>query len=110
MTFKFVARILWETFQWVAMLGGVLGLITGIALIFNSALVMRISARMNVWISTRQAMRSFDEPIEIERAVYRSHRMVGALLLLGALFTLYVIGLRFKGPELGFVMTKLVRG
>src|SRR5205814_4050490 len=99
MTLKFVGRILWEAFQWVALLGGVLGLITGIALIFNSALVLRIGERMNVWISTRQAVRPFEEPIEIEAAVYRSHRLIGALLLVGTLFTVYVVGLRFKGPE-----------
>src|SRR3989442_5281868 len=109
MTFKLFGKIIWETFQWVALFGGLLGLVTGIALFFNSALVLRISERMNVWISTRQAMRPLEAPIEIERAVYRSHRIIGALLLIGALFTLYVLVLRFRGPEIVAALAKLFR-
>ncbi len=96
---KLFARIIWETFVWVGLLGGVLGLVTGLGLIFNSAGVFRFAERMNVWISTRQAMRPFEEPIDIERAVYRSHRVIGSLLIVGALFTLYVLAFRLKGPE-----------
>ena len=103
---KLFARIIWETFVWVGLLGGVLGLITGLGLIFNSAGVFRFAERMNVWISTRQAMRPFEQPIEIERAVYRSHRVIGSLLIVGALFTLYVLMLRLKGPEFVSVLSQ----
>lgn len=109
MTLRFFSRIIWETFQWVGLLGGVLGLLSGLALLFNSALIFRVSERMNQWISTRQALRPLEAPIEIERAVYRSHRVIGALLLAGAAFTLYVMLFRFKGPELAFVLGKYFR-
>lgn len=107
--FKLFAKIIWETFQWVGLIGGVLGLVVGLLLIFNSSLFFRIGERMNVWISTRKAMRTLDEPITIERAVYRAHRLVGALLLAGALFTLYVVLFRFKGPELVWAMAQFFR-
>ena len=97
---KLLYNIIWEAFQWVALFGGGLGLVTGVALVANSALVFRVSERMNRWISTRQAMRPLEEPILLERAIYRSHRVIGTLLLAGALFTLYVLLLRLKGPEL----------
>jgi hypothetical protein len=109
MLLKLFQKIIWQTFLWVALLGAVLGLLTGLALIFRSPIVFRIGERMNMWISTRQAMRKFEAPIDIERAVYRWHRIVGALLLAGALFTLYVAVVRFQGPELSLVMSKFFR-
>ncbi len=108
MTLKLLARIIWETFLWVALFGGIAGLLTGVALIFNSALVLRLSERMNVWVSTRQAMQLLEEPIEIERTVYRWHRLVGVLLLAGALFTLYVLLWRFKDPQVVDTLAKLL--
>jgi hypothetical protein len=109
MLLKLFQKIIWQTFLWVALLGGVTGLLMGIALLFRSSLVFRISERMNVWISSRQAMRPLERPIDIERAVYRWHRIIGVALLVGALFTLYVAALRFQGPELGVVFAKFVR-
>jgi len=109
MLLKLLQKIIWQTFLWVALLGGVMGLLMGIALLFRSSLVFRISERMNVWISSRQAMRPLERPIDIERAVYRWHRIIGVALLAGALFTLYVAALRFQGPELGVVFGKFVR-
>ena len=109
MLLKLLQKIIWQTFLWVALLGGVTGLLMGIALLFRSSLVFRISERMNVWISSRQAMRPLERPIDIERAVYRWHRIIGVALLAGALFTLYVAALRFQGPELGVVFGKFVR-
>jgi hypothetical protein len=106
---KLVAKIVWETFQWVGLIGGVLGLLAGLLLIFNSPLFFRIGERMNVWISTRKATDTLDAPITIERAVYRAHRLVGALILAGALFTLYVVLFRFKGPELVWAMAQFFR-
>jgi hypothetical protein len=109
MLLKLLQKIIWQTFLWVALLGGVTGLLMGIALLFRSSLVFRISERMNVWISSRQAMRPLERPIDIERVVYRWHRIIGVALLVGALFTLYVAALRFQGPELGVVFGKFVR-
>ena len=78
-------------------------------LILNSALVFRVSQPLNRWVSTRQALRELEAPIEVERAVYRSHRVIGALLLVGAVFTLYVMLVRVKGPELAFILAKFFR-
>lgn len=109
MTLRLFERIIWETFQWVGLIGGVFGLVAGIALIFKSSLVFRVSEPLNRWISTRQALRPLEASIEIERTVYRSHRVIGALLLAGAAFTLYVMLVRVKGPELAFVLAKFFR-
>jgi hypothetical protein len=109
MSVQLFSRIVWNTFLWVAMLGGLLGLITGILLILNNPLLFRIGERMNVWISTRQAMRGLDVPINVEASVYRYHRIAGVLIFLGAVYTLYVLVLRFKGPELVSILARLLR-
>lgn len=109
MSLKLFSSIVWEVFQWVALLGGVLGLVIGILLVLNSGAVFRLGARLNVWISTRQAMRQFEEPISVERAIYRYHRIFGVLILIGALYTLYVLVLRFQGPELVSILARLLQ-
>lgn len=108
MTTKLIGRVLWETFLWVALFGGVVGLLTGLALIFNSRMLYRFGEYMNRWISTRQAMRPFEEPIPVERAVYRYHRIAGALIVCGAAYALYVFTLRYPGPELMVTVTRLL--
>ena len=109
MTIKLFSTIIWEAFQWIAILGGILGVLVGLLLIFNSALLFRVAGRLNVWISTRQAMRPLEEPITIERAIYRYHRIFGVLILAGALYTLYVLVLRFQGPEVVSILARLLR-
>jgi hypothetical protein len=109
MTMKLAARILWETFQWLALFGGVTGVLLGLVLIFNNGMVVRVGQRMNTWVSTRGALDKLDTPIPVERTVYRYHRIFGAMLLAGALYALYVLVLRFKGPELVAIIARLLR-
>ena len=39
---------------------------------------------LNRWYSTRQAMRALEQPIDVKRAVYRWHRVLGVLVFAGA--------------------------
>ncbi|MGQ0651577.1 MAG: hypothetical protein ACT4P4_04785 [Betaproteobacteria bacterium] len=103
---KIFLNIVWQTFLWVALFGGLLGLAMGLLLLLRPQTAFRISEVMNRWISTRQAMRPLDNPISVERAIYRSHRLIGLLLLAGALFTLYVLLVRLQGPELVWIMRR----
>lgn len=103
---KIFLNIIWQTFLWVAMFGGLLGLSMGLLLLARPRAAFRISEVMNRWISTRQAMRPLDNSISVERAIYRSHRLVGLLLLAGALFTLYVLLIRLQGQELVWIMQR----
>ena len=86
----------------VLLLGSALGLVIGIMLLVNSALVMRWNEVLNTWVATGKAMQALDRPVEVKRAVYRWHRLVGVLLLAGAFFTLDALAF-------GFTTTALVR-
>jgi hypothetical protein len=86
----------------VLLIGGVLGLVIGVMLLVNSAKVMRWNQTLNLWISTGSAARVLDRPVEVKRAVYRWHRLVGILVLAGAFFTLDAL-------VFGFTTQALVR-
>jgi len=86
----------------ILLLGAALGLVIGIMLVVNSALVMRWNEVLNTWIATGKALQTLDRPVEVKRVVYRWHRLVGVLLLAGAFFTLDALAF-------GFTTTALVR-
>ena len=87
----------------VLLAGAVLGLVIGVLLLIDSARVLRWNATLNTWYSTRQAMRALDRPVEVKRAVYRWHRVVGLLVLAGAVITLDAL-------MFGFTTKAVVRG
>lgn len=88
---------------YVILLGGAaLGLLIGILLVVDSARVVRWNDRLNAWYSPPKAFRTLDGSVEIKRVVYRWHRVMGILLLAGAVFTLDAL-------VFGFTSTALVR-
>lgn len=76
--------------------GGVLGLVVGVTLLFDAERALRWNYALNRWYSTRQALRPLEEPIDVKRAVYRWHRLAGALMFAGALFTLDVLAFSYQ--------------
>jgi hypothetical protein len=80
--------------------GAALGLVVGILLLVDSARVMRWNSALSTWYSTRKAMRALEEPVDVKRAVYRWHRVVGVLLFAGALFTLDILVFGFRSSAL----------
>ena len=82
---------------YVLVLGGaVLGLVIGIVLLVNSERVLRWNSALNRWYDTRDAFRKIDQPIDVKRLVYRWHRLAGALVFAGALYTLDVLVFRYN--------------
>jgi hypothetical protein len=82
--------------------GAILGIVIGTLLVFDSARVMRWNDALNRWFSSGSTAELLDRSVEIKRAVYRSHRLVGLLLFGGAFFTL-------DSLAFGFTTTALVR-
>jgi hypothetical protein len=92
----FIVSILWPALYILILLGAALGLVIGVMLLVDSARVMQWNARLNRWISTEGAARVLDQSRDVKRLVYRQHRVVGLLVIAGALFALDVLafGLR----------------
>jgi hypothetical protein len=86
---------------YVLLLGGAaLGVLIGALLLFDSERVMRWNYRLNRWYSTRQAMRALERPIDVKRAFYRWHRVLGVLVFAASLFTLDVLVFGFQTSAL----------
>ena len=92
----FLAGIVGHTLLVLVIAGAVLGLVVGLMLVIDSARVLRWNARLSRWISTREATQPLDAPRDIKRFVYRSHRVVGLLVVAGALYTLDILTFGFQ--------------
>lgn len=90
---KFVADIVQQTIFIFLLIGAAFALLAGLLLIFNSEMAFRISDRLNRWVSTRAAIRLLEKDRSISRPLYRMHRLVGALICAGALYSLIVLGM-----------------
>jgi hypothetical protein len=86
-----LVNILWPALYVFILLGAALGLVIGVMLLVDSARVMQWNERLNRWISTEGAARVLDQSRDVKRFVYRQHRVVGLLVIAGALFALDVL-------------------
>lgn len=68
--------------------GLVLALVVGILLLANPRLLFSLNARLSRWVDTRATFQALDKPHQLERFFYRHHRVLGALVVLGAAFVL----------------------
>lgn len=91
----FLAGIVGQTLFIVVLAGAALGLVIGLVLLVDSARVLRWNAALSRWISTREAAQRFDRPRDIKRFVYRAHRVIGVLVVAGALYSLDVLTFGF---------------
>lgn len=89
---KFLSQIVNEAVAIFLVLGAALGLVAGLALVFDSARAFRIGERLDRWVSTRAAIRPLEEHRSIAKPLYRMHRLVGMLICAGALYALAVLG------------------
>ena len=90
---QFVSVIVQQTTLITLAIGAVFALAAGLLLVFGSETAFRISERMNRWVSSRAAIRPLEEHHSISRPLYRMHRLVGALICAGALYSLIVLGM-----------------
>ena len=93
---EFLAGIVGQTMLVVLLAGAALGLLIGLMLLVDSARVLRWNTRLSRWISTREVTQPLDAPRDIKRFVYRSHRVVGVLVVAGALYTLDILTFGFQ--------------
>lgn len=90
---SFLSQIVQQVIFIFLLAGAVFALASGLLLAFASETAFRISERMNRWVSTRAAIRPLEQHRNISRPLYRLHRLVGALICAGALYSLIVLGM-----------------
>ncbi|MFY9316570.1 MAG: hypothetical protein WAO95_13545 [Burkholderiales bacterium] len=90
---KFLSQIVNQSIFIFLVIGAAFALIAGLMLLFDSQRAFRIAERLDRWVSTREAIRPLEEHRVISRPLYRMHRLVGALICAGALYSLIVLGM-----------------
>jgi hypothetical protein len=91
----FFAGIVGQTLFIAVLLGAAVGLVIGFVLLVDSARALRWNGALSRWISTREAVQRFDRSRDIKRLVYRAHRVLGVLVVAGALYCLDVLTFGF---------------
>lgn len=104
---QFLEAIVLQTAYIVFLAGAALAVLLGILLLLDSPRVLRWNAVLSRWVSTRDAMRPLDEPRDIKRFVYRHHRILGVLVVAGALYSLDVLTFGFQTGALSRVFRGL---
>ena len=86
-----LVSVLGQALYILLLLGVALGLLVGILLLIDSQRVLRWNAYLNRWISTGESLRVLDQPHDLNRIVYRGHRILGLVVLAAALYALDVL-------------------
>lgn len=85
--FGFIERVVIPSLVLFVLLGGLAGVLLGAALIWRSAAALRFVARMNRWVSSREALQALEAPRSIAAAPSAAvRRVLGAFLLFGGAF------------------------
>ena len=70
-------------------LGGLCGVVLGIAMLARPEKVVALNSFFSRWLGSQKLREQLDRPRWIERYFYRHHRVSGTVLMLGAAFVLY---------------------
>jgi hypothetical protein len=107
MNFLFSDAVLMRSLLLFLMLGSVVGLCAGTALLLNPDWLMRMSKHANRWVSTRQMGRPLDKPINMEHWFYRYSYLSGGALLAGAIYIIYMFTAPLARTNLMLSLSKM---
>ena len=102
--FTFIERIIIPALLVFVLIGAVGGLLLGGALVFRSATALRFIARMNLWVSTRRALRLFEIPRSLEAPPGMAHKSwLGVFLVIGGALAFYFLLARLDLTRTSYV-------
>ena len=89
---SFVERLVVPTVMLCLLAGGLAGIVFGFALALRSGPTLAFIARMNRWVSTREALQPLESPRRLEPAPDSPYRrLLGALFMIGGALTIYFL-------------------
>lgn len=93
--------ILWQALAIFLLIGALLGILLGLSLIIRPQLTEAVNRAASRWVSTRRINKLIERSINIEHWIYQHHRLLGVLIVSGAIYLLMHYGLLFdKAPSL----------
>ncbi len=70
-------------------------LVYGVALLLAPSRTLKFNESASRWFSTRSVQIALDKPHDLQRLVYRRHRWIGVLLILGGVYVLWILLVRY---------------
>ncbi len=95
-----LGEILGSSFVVLLLLTCALSFIYGVWMLLRPEQALRFNQRISAWVSMDSVSKIMDKPRATERFFYRYHRIYGALMLAGGIFTLYVMSAGRWGRDL----------
>jgi len=80
--------------------GAVVAILVGAWMLVNPVSLYRFNDYMNRWFSTRKAARPLMVPRNIDPFIYRHHRIIGTVVVLGSVYVLYALIFEMRPAEL----------
>lgn len=100
-----IQDILLRFFLILLCIGSVASVLLGAGMLLKPERIVFWNQYFSRWVSADEVTEQLDRPRWIERYFYRHHRLVGALLLIGAVFILYTFLLNYNVRRISAVMT-----
>lgn len=76
--------------------GSIVGILVGAAMLLKPEQLMRLNQQVSRWVCTEKIAVQLDCRRRIEPFVYRHHRLMGAAVLIGAVFVLHTFLFRYN--------------
>lgn len=89
--FVFIERVVIPALVIFVLIGGLGGALLGAALIWRSTAALGFAARMNRWVSGREAMRALDKPRSTASSAPGVRRALGVFLAFGGAFAVALL-------------------
>jgi hypothetical protein len=86
-----LSNVLETTFFNIIIIGAALSILYGLWLIISPKSALTLNHKINKGFSMRKASKPLEKPIYIERWFYRHSNITGGLLMIGALYLLYLL-------------------
>ena len=87
-------------------LGSVFAIVVGAGLILRGEATMRLFGNLNRWVSTQEALKTMDQQHDIERAMHRQRRLLGAVFLALAALSFMVLVAKYDVAVLTSVFAR----
>ncbi|HEX7053784.1 MAG TPA: hypothetical protein VF211_07605 [Burkholderiales bacterium] len=101
--FGFIERVVIPTLVIFVLVGGIAGALLGAALVWRSTAALRFVARMNRWVSTREALRALDAPRTLHAGSRGLRRWLGVFLVFAGAFATAFLLARLDIQRGGYV-------
>jgi len=83
----------------------IVAIVVGVALLLRGAAVLTYLKNLNRWVSTEAAFENLNRQVDIDTALHRQRRLVGAIIILGAAGAIVLLLTQFNAQAIAVSIT-----